>query len=150
MASRKLDQSLCGTGANPEASELAQRVEELASPFEPVQNDLLEALLCEIDNIMLPREVHILLDDGQEQRILACMIISQRRLLEIALPGGWRGDLIDAMRELLVLLRPWMREQTSHPGSIGFRRIPTQAPIGAESLSVSQIRRRFGSASADR
>lgn len=116
--------------------ELRARLDELAirgdvegAPDATSGADL-DQILAEIDSIMLPREVTVFCGP----MAVARLVISQRRLVGLALVDGGSGDLIDGVRRLL---------QTCDGQSLRFQRHVAHAPIGAESLSAEMIRSRL-------
>ncbi|MBT8155673.1 hypothetical protein KMP13_17750 [Epibacterium ulvae] len=114
-------------------SGLRVRIEELAAVTDNVgAQAAMDQILAEIDGIMLPREVTVFCG----ATAVARLVISQRRLVGLALANGWRGDLFDGVRRLL----------TQCDGQdLRFQRHVAQAPIGAESLSAEMIRARLWS-----
>lgn len=129
-----------GFDADRPETTLKRALIQLVTPADEISGSLFERLLQEIDSIMLPREVQIWCVSDVQCRILARFTVSQRRLLEIDFLDNWEGDLIDGVRALLDLMRPYATDASTSAQKILFRRYVAHAPICAESLSTSQLR----------
>ncbi|MQQ09008.1 hypothetical protein GFB49_11130 [Epibacterium sp. SM1979] len=124
------------SGQANEAADLRQRLMDLVRPtVSGAASSVLDQILSEVDGIMLPRQIVVF----AAGRAVAHLVVSQRRLVGLALTGGWQGDLMEGLARLLSLCG-------EEP--LRFERKATQAPIGAESLSVAAIRDHFGPSNA--
>ena len=97
----------------------------------------LTSLLAEIDETVLPRLLHLTAGSAE----LACLIVSQRRLIDVQMPG--RPDAPNDSDTLTPLLAARLIELSQHRGALTLsatRRseIPTQAEAAVSVAALSQ------------